>query len=103
MRATITNRTPAPTDQLSFSFTPVCTPQGDGSFVVRPGKPVQRLTAMEAARRMRCSVWTVYAMFRSGILVGERPTPHKILIDAGALEAHLEATRDPEFWDRRRN
>lgn len=92
-------------EQMTFclSFAPVMLPQGDGSVLVKPGRPVSRLTARETAVRMRCSVWTVYDLFHRGILTGERPSERKILIDSESLERHLEASRDPEFWDRVNN
>lgn len=88
-------------DQLSFSFTTTMIPQGDGSFVVRPGKPQLFLTAKEVAARMRCSVWTVYTLLDDGTLPSIRPTPHKRLVPAAAFERHMESSRDPEFWRQR--
>jgi hypothetical protein len=47
-------------NQLQFSFLPTMMPQGDGSVLVKPGKPVQLLTLGEEAKVMRknyASAW----------------------------------------------
>ena len=47
---------------------------------------------------------TIYRLFHSGLVTGERQSPRKILIDADSLQGHLEAVRVPGFWtpERRR-
>jgi hypothetical protein len=80
-------------------YTPsVILPQGDHSYLVKPGKPIDKLKPREAARIIRKSVWTIYRMFEEGLIKGERPTKHGILIYADSLQAHITASQDPEFW-----
>lgn len=76
-------------------------PRGDGSYIVSPGRPVQRLTVAAAARELGCSTATVYRLRDAGCLKAERISPHKTLILAESLQAHRQAARDPEFWDGR--
>jgi excisionase family DNA binding protein len=77
----------------------VCVPQGDGSVLVKPGRPALKMTVAEAAKVLRRSVDTIYRLYRSGVLTGERPSPNGILIDADSVRRLCEASRDPEFWD----
>lgn len=91
-------------DQVTFSFIPQMVPQGDGTFVVKPGRPTQKLTVRQAAQVANCSVATIYRLLDAGLIQGDRPSPRKVAIYASSLEEHLAKTRDPEFWntDRRR-
>lgn len=73
-------------------------PMGDGSFRVVPRRPQSKTTIKEAARMAHYSRDTVYRLFRSGFVTGERQSPRKILIDVASLQAHLEAVREPGFW-----
>ncbi|ODU24539.1 MAG: hypothetical protein ABS95_01740 [Verrucomicrobia bacterium SCN 57-15] len=76
----------------------VILPQGGGTFLVKPGKPVERITVKEAARIARCSPATIYRLYEAGHISGERVSVKLIRIYAESLQAHLEKTRDPEFW-----
>jgi len=84
--------------ESKMTFQPTVTPQGDGSFVIRPGKPVAKLTLRQAAKRAGCSRTTIYRLYNTGILKGDRPSPRKIFIFADSLEQHLTNCQDPEFW-----
>ena len=84
--------------QASFSFAATLTPQGDGSFLLRPGKPLMRLSLREAARRTGLSRTTIYRLWDCGLVEGERPSPRKIYVFAHSLDEHLKRTRDAEFW-----
>lgn len=86
-------------EQFQFTFQPVVTPQGDGSFVIRPGKPVEKLSLRQAAKRAGCSRTTIYRLYDAGILKGDRPSPRKIFIFADSLEEHLKKCADAEYWD----
>lgn len=87
---------------MLFSFAaPICTPRGDGSFVVKPGRPVSRLTVAQAAARAGVSVWTIYRLINEGYLKADRPSPGRIVVDSESLEQHLLVTRDPEYWPAR--
>ena len=78
------------TTTATRSFTP-STPSG-------PSPKRERLSPRIAARRAGVSVWTIYRLLQSDLIQGERPGQRKILIYADSLDAHLIATRDPEFW-----
>ena len=71
---------------------------GDGSFHVVPRRPQSKITIKEAARTAHYSRDTIYRLFHSGFVTGERQSPRKILIDVDSLQAHLEAVRNPDFW-----
>jgi hypothetical protein len=86
--------------QIQFTFAPVVVPQGDGSFIVRPGKPVVKLSLRDAAKRTGLSRTTVYRLYDSGLVKGERPSPRKIFVYADSLEEHLRKSQDAEFWSR---
>lgn len=88
-----------PADPAALSFSaPVCLPQGDGAFLVKPGKPVLKITVKQAAARAGVSVGTVYRLIEAGFLEAEHPSPGRITVVSESLERHLSATRDPEYW-----
>jgi hypothetical protein len=86
-------------NQLQFSFLPTMVPQGDGSMLIKPGKPVQKLTLGKAAKVIRKSYASAWRLYNAGLLEGEKSTPHGIRIYANSLNAHMQASRDPEMWD----
>jgi hypothetical protein len=88
----------AQTEFPAFYTPSIVLPQGDHSYLVKPGKPVEKLKPREAARIIRKSVWTIYRMLDAGLIKGERPTKHGTLIYADSLQAHINASQDPEFW-----
>ena len=94
-----------PTAPPLVSCTPTLVPQGDGCYLIKPGKPVLariRLSVRQAGARAKVSKQTVYRLFEAGFLEGERPSPHRTLIFEDSLDAHLAHTRDQEFWDAER-
>jgi hypothetical protein len=44
---------------------------------------------------------TVMRLATAGFIASRRPTPNSLLLDLESWFTHLEATKDPEFWDRR--
>lgn len=87
-------------EQFQFTFQPTVTAQGDGSFVIRPGKPVEKLSLRQAARKTGLSRTTIYRLYDAGFIKGDRLSPRKIFIFADSLEAHLKSCREnPEFWE----
>ena len=68
-------------------------PQGDGSVIVKPGRPVDRITPLEFAKRVGLSRNSVYRYIGSDALP-ERfvifAGRHKILIQAEAVAHFLE-------------
>jgi len=87
----------ADTNQIFLSFFSQV-PQGDGSILLRPQKPVQKVTVRNAAKVLGVSVHSVYRSIREGHLLTERPRPRKILVLVESLQQHQERSRDPEFW-----
>lgn len=88
--------------QLLLSFNAEITPRGDGSFIVKPGKPIlgrRKVTVSEAAAYLKLSEDTIRRLYHAGLLEGERPSPRCIFIYADSIEAHLQAARDREFWE----
>ena len=77
-------------------------PMGDGSFHMVPRRPQSKISIKEAARLAHYSRDTIYRLFHSGFVTGERQSPRKILIDAESLQIHLDAVRQPDFWTRER-
>jgi hypothetical protein len=59
----------------------------------------EKITPRIAAQRSKLTVWAIYRLYHRGFIEGERPTENNILIYADSLENHLQATRDPEFWE----
>ena len=77
-------------------------PNGDGSYRAVPRQPKSQLSVTEAARAANCSRGTIYRLYNSDLITGERRTPRKIMISLSSLQAHLEAVRDPGFWTEER-
>jgi hypothetical protein len=87
----------------TVSFVPTVLPQGDGSFVVKAGKPLmgrQKLLIRDAAKRCGLSTSTLWRLYDCGLIEGERPSPRKTFIYLDSLEAHLKASADQEYWDK---
>jgi excisionase family DNA binding protein len=84
-------------DQLWLTiFTQV--PQGDGTILLRPQKPTQKVPVAQAARILGVSIHSVYRSIDEGHLIAERPRPRKILVLVESLQQYQQRTRDPEFW-----
>lgn len=78
-------------NQPMFAFAaPVCTPRGDGSFVVSPGKPLSRLTTDQFAREIGVSAESVRRYIQEGVIPPEMVEcagHRKYLIHAAAVQA----------------
>lgn len=86
--------------QLYFSYaSPVAIPQGDGTFLVRPGRLTVRtdgdaVPPKEFAKLQGCSRSTVYRFLDEGLIPSdyvERRTPRRIRIRLEALAALRKA------------
>lgn len=74
-------------------------PNRDGSYRAVPQQPPSRkVSVSEAAHLANCSTATIYRLYMSNLVAGERATPRKIMIDLESLRSYLEAARDPDFW-----
>jgi excisionase family DNA binding protein len=87
--------------QALFSFAaPIVLPQGDGSYIVRSGKPVSEVTASQAAEMLgisRCSIYKI--LERGDIPIARRPLKKKILLNASDVQAYKDKTSDTEYWE----
>ena len=89
--------------QLNFSFSPTVIPQGNGDYLVRPGKPICEpieYSVKQAAKELRICLTSAYQLIYEGRLSCRRPRPRKIWIAAEDVKRFKEATRDSEFWDK---
>jgi excisionase family DNA binding protein len=95
-----------PTNLPAFRIPAIVTPQSDGSWLVKPGKPVlddeEERTPKQAAAYLKLGLSTVYDLVEIGKLASRRPSPFKILIPLSALREYKAASRDPEFHQPRR-
>ena len=74
----------------SFAFAaPVRIPQGEGSFLIKPGKPLTRLTLKQFAAEIGVNDESVRRYIHAGIVPAnlvERAGHRKYLISAAAIE-----------------
>ena len=77
-------------------------PNQDGSYRAVPRQAGRKVSVTVAARAANCSIATIYRLYNSGLVTGERPTPRKIMIDFDSLQAHLKAAGDPDYWTHER-
>jgi hypothetical protein len=91
-------------NQITFSFAPEIIPQGGGSYLVKPGKPIvgrRKLTTTQAAEMSGISADSIRRLYSEGFIEGERPSPGRILVYADSVQTHCDRTRDQEFWHRK--
>ena len=97
---------PAPPVPVAPPLLTACdlVPLGDGSYRAVPRRPMGKVTVKEAARLANYPRASIYRLYNGGFITGERQSPRRILIDVESIQAHLEAVREPEFWnDERRD
>ena len=63
----------ATTGQITFGFAPVIIPQGDGTYKVSPGKPIQWLGTTDAAKYLHIAPNTLRGWIDSGTLPRRSP------------------------------
>ena len=89
--------------QPEFHFTPIVTPRGDGTYLVRPGLPVAGVEEISVAEAVLILGYKARSSFHEEVLnhpksslLRWRYTPGggKILIEKPSLLAFKEATRD---------
>lgn len=87
-------------NQILFSFLPPqVIPQGDGSVILKPGKPTSEVSPKVAAQMLGVSKSSVYELIQEGKLVYRRPLKKKILITTASIDAYRTETGDPEYWE----
>lgn len=82
----------APAQPL-FSFLPTVVPQGDGSFVVRPGRPVQWVSIQQAADYLQVDDSTIRRWIAEGVL------PEKITDPKTKAVTQVLRKRSPKLWE----
>lgn len=87
--------------QLDLFIPPVITARGDGTFLVKAGKPVQKpveVNVKTAAKLLKCSTDTVHRYCREGRLTARQPVPHgRVWLLLAEVEAF--ANRHPHADD----
>lgn len=97
------NAKPEPSP-VNIAFSPTLIPQGDGSFLVKPGKPTigrRKLLIRQAAELAKVSEDTIRRLLDAGLIEGVQPSPRKTFIYEDSLDAHLQKSSDREFWEQR--
>jgi hypothetical protein len=87
--------------QLQLFSTAEVIPRGDGTFLLRPGKPSfgrEKVSISEAVRRFGSSESTWLRLFECRMIEGERPSPRKTFLYVDSIAEHLRKSSDPEFW-----
>jgi len=72
-----------PTAQITFGFTPVIVPKGDGSFTITPGKPVTWLKTKPAARALGLGGSTLRQWIQEGVLPQTLPDGTEVFRNRG--------------------
>jgi predicted DNA-binding transcriptional regulator AlpA len=86
--------------QMFFCFTGTMEARGDGTYVLKPGRPRMEISAAEVAHVMGVHRNTVYAYAECGILTARRPSPSRMVFSTQEVEEVMRKTLDPEFWER---
>ena len=73
-------------------------PQGNGTFLAVPRKPVDRASITEAAKLSGLKRDTIYRLYISGFIQGSQPSPGKIIVDVVSLLEHIGKASEPDFW-----
>ena len=96
--------TPPPdTAQLMLFAAPEVVRLPDGTFNVRPSKPVVKCSVRQAARITGTKRCNIYKLIEAGMIEFERPSPRKLLVFLESLTEHLAASKQADYWtaDRR--
>ena len=82
-----------------YAFGSSVTPQGDGAYLIKPSKPVEQFTVVQAAAILNVHKSSVYRLINEGKLKAVKPLRKAIRIPAEALAAHQRNAENPEYWD----
>jgi excisionase family DNA binding protein len=87
-------------DTLHLIVTGKLTPQGDGTYILKTGTPVQWLWTREAAKLYGVSSDTIVRWWRGGFIIGQRIGPRRVRIDADSLAAYVSrpAKQEPQSF-----
>ena len=85
------------TSQLEFEFPAVITPRGDGTYLVKPGRPVARAVEIDvqaAARILGKTRHTIYRYIDEGLLTGLQTMPRaRVKLIRAEVESLAKRTR----------
>jgi hypothetical protein len=71
----------------------------DGTFLIKPGKPVQRGTTNQVAKATGIGYKTLIRLADAGFLRRAQPSPGLSFFYYAEVEALIRRTeRDPDFW-----
>lgn len=71
----------------------------DGTFLVKPQKPVRRATANQVSKWTGMSKKCLKNLAESGFITRCRPNPSTVFYYPGEVQAHIRQTEaDPDFW-----
>ena len=96
---------PLPPDAIEHVVIADLQPAGDGTY--RPVARLARRWIINSAPNLKrygipLSSSSVKRLIRAGFIVGSKSTPKLYQFDYYSYLRHLEACKDPEFWDDRR-
>lgn len=77
----------------SFTIPMVATPQGGGAVLIRPGRPIQRLSPKEFAAQVGLSRSSVYRY------IGSDALPERFVVFAGRQKLLIAAEAVPHFLE----
>ena len=82
----------------NYAFGSTLTAQGDGSYTVKPSKPVAWFTVLQVASILDVHKSSVYRLIWEGKLQAVKPLRKALRISADVLAAHQRNAEDPEYW-----
>lgn len=81
---------------------PEVVPMGDGTFNVRPGKPVVKCSVTQACRITGLKRDNIYKLIDADMIEFERPSPRKVVVYLESLIDHQRRSPDPDYWTEER-
>lgn len=71
----------------------------DGTFLVKPQKPVRRATANQVSKWTGLSKKCLKNLAESGYITRSQPNPSTVFYYPGEVQAHIRRTEEnPDFW-----
>lgn len=91
---------PVDTTAMGWYIPAVVLSAGDGTYIIKPGRPIQRGNAETVAKATGVHRKVLHRLADIGLLSRERPTPFTSFFYFSEVEKLLERTRmEPNFWD----
>ena len=84
-------------------FPPLVMQLADGSYLLKPGRPIQRATARETAKMTKLSPKTLARLAEAGFIRRAMPTPRlPMYFPAEVIRFIRQTEKDPDFWTEER-